>query len=337
MFVWLTLLFLFSFSHVSFAQEEFISEIINLKNGAQIPNSVFKKYSSVEIARSIVERLRRQGHAPGQIEDQSNFELRMYRSDRRLGHILEYGFRNVHQTYTTSGTDYAEYPQSYMESRLRAEKGLMDLTFSSKLKESEKEVLDELLPKSAFVVPHSSSRPPLMIESSRYGEVVAVFKDHIKERMTWTMGDSLNLSWEGQLKTHTAADSVNAIEVKRPGYIEAQIWGDLGADDVKEWWIPKGASSETLDQLKKMGRPVYEYSPVEKTISFEGVTKTVEATREKGVLLFQPSAEEIAVFEAKQTQRRQKQKAGGVCSIFFNQLKSLLHIRVDTAPGYHGH
>lgn len=125
--------------------------------------------------------------------------------------------------------------------------------------------------------------------STFYGDVSAVLKSEVKDRSTWTMGDSLaadnivpgasaqfpwkkglfdpvtGVNWEG-FAFNTADDvgrnasMILEASLSRPmgpgKYVETQIWGGVGLDDIEKLVFAKrGPTSEVARRLRELNIP----------------------------------------------------------------------------------
>ena len=88
----------------------------------------------------------------------------------------------------------------------------------------------QLRPKYAFLAPSEKTRLP-----TDYGNVYFVLKHRVKDRSTFTVGDSLNN--RSQNRTNNRAfsfDYPTLLDLEDREYYETQIYGDLNIGDVYE-------------------------------------------------------------------------------------------------------
>jgi hypothetical protein len=99
----------------------------------------------------------------------------------------------------------------------------------------ENEYINPIRPKYAFFGDKNASGR-LIPAYSDYGDVIAVLKNEVKKRSTWTQGDSLNLKYYFKKNinefVHTFYDNTANNLVRFGNYYETQIWGPVTLNDV---------------------------------------------------------------------------------------------------------
>jgi hypothetical protein len=104
------------------------------------------------------------------------------------------------------------------------------------------------------------------IDSSFYGDVIAVLKNDAKRRSTWTIVDSLNAASHGLERVRRIQSTFYRLDfptdVKNDDdYNEAQVFGEVTLDDVAYFIV---LSKRKIDDLVATGIPVYRGFKVEK-------------------------------------------------------------------------
>jgi hypothetical protein len=120
-----------------------------------------------------------------------------------------------------------------------------------------------------------------------YGNVVAVFKNEVKDRTTFTPVDSLNGNFDasgnlgsGKVPAYTFKYRANAPLSKIPDptdantdYWEAQVWGKLGVRDVSYFLVgcpgDEAIGKDAFESLKSTGVPIYQCAFVDDHSHFE--------------------------------------------------------------------
>ncbi len=231
-----------------------IAEVLELKNKATIPQAILEQYDTDTIAESLVawvkndrEKKEKKNATPiYDFKKQSRIVIAF--NLKNLESIQEKCFLNQHQTGTSN---------AYLgKDRLIQENKMLGLTLGTTEKEK------EILPKYAYLFIDGSPMEKDNAIVTDYGGVFAKINDRVKERSTFTSGDSLvirampkdlmtfdyKLYKEGQIKRNYTA------------YWEAQIWGSLCMDDVDYFLIGCTVKfpEDQIERLKKVtGKPVY--------------------------------------------------------------------------------
>nr|BDT29181.1 hypothetical protein BHI3_26470 [Bacteriovorax sp. HI3] len=250
------------------SKKKAILEIINLKEGDRIPESILLNYSSEEIAESIIERIAQQNRdadasfAKGFLHTS---DVQLFFPEKLLDDVIrEKEFLNIHQVSDDHirANDTGGTVHDYRRDRVSVESVLSGLDFSSPKNELARKKMDELRPKSAFLVPKDLSEDAIAFG---YGEIVAIPKDNLRKRMTWTPMDSYATPEDLVQGETFFSTRKEAPEVFR--YYEAQIWGKLSISDIEEFWISPKTSTATLEKLKKLKIPIYFYNTKVKAIN----------------------------------------------------------------------
>lgn len=221
----------------------------------QLPAEILKKYDRRQIGASIVERLRRYNskhlRPSGLAYDfKVGSEIQIYFPAAAIEDVLSLGFLNQHQIFSTGGTLNPEV-RAILEDQLAL------LTLDPNYRWGREYSMNAMRPVYANL--DLTADLNLGIASSngafQYGEVVAILKDSVKERSTWTKGDSL----DGALKPRTFSEKqMGDVDPTTP-FLEAQVWGGVDLRDISEFRVPPGFSAAKLEQLKRAGLPIYEY------------------------------------------------------------------------------
>ena len=96
-----------------------------------------------------------------------------------------------------------------------------------------------------------------------FGEVVAVLKQEVMLRATYTAFDSgaFAQGYPGA-KREVRPLTESFIYAPRGGtsqYFEGQIWGELDLRDIKEFLVPPNIKQSNLKKLRELGLPIYQY------------------------------------------------------------------------------
>ncbi|MBN23305.1 MAG: hypothetical protein CL678_18615 [Bdellovibrionaceae bacterium] len=246
-------------------ESQVIEEVLRLEDKEKIPSSVFRKSSINQIARSIVERVRRQelilarefkmeDHSKVNLFTESEIILFFFLKDFQS--IYERGFLNQH----LSGKSRGGYVP---KERLRAEDNVTGILMGN----SEKSLI--LRPKSAFlnVRSHTELAHKKHSITRQYGNIGAVLNSEMKKRSLWTASDSLclgqksylnlQLDYSGEsLFPHRGTFSRGALPSKSrcDSYYETLVYGSFNFSHVDYFLVE---SKEAVEVLKVLGKPVY--------------------------------------------------------------------------------
>jgi hypothetical protein len=279
-----------------------IPEVINLKDGAVIPAEVYIKHDPRAIGRSIVERLALTMEDPTGKEDfhtlnlppekikfdpMTQTSIQLYFEEKHISEIIQNGFLNLHQK-----PELQRY-STRTEFRNAIEEGLARIKLTKTLSDKPLNPLNILRPKSAileFLLPEGQR--PISLGGVRYGNIVAVFKDSVKDRTSYTPYDSGAIFSSPYTTDDRLRKEVRPLlgrnyffKPQHPSeYFEAQIWGTLDIEDVKEFWVPENISPAALENLKKAGVDIYQY--IEEKVGVEKNGYYKDYHRTKGIQIF---------------------------------------------------
>ncbi len=238
-----------------------LPEVLAIPIGGAIPLSIFDNHDSCSIGRSIVERLKivRDGplqSKPAYYDFWKDSDIQLVFHEQNAESILEKGFLNSRQIKNGRA----------LHTSLNLEGDFAAMTFPAS------ESVFETLPKYAYL---GLIRNHPQIWQTRldplYGNVVAVFKNHVKKRTTFTAGNSAIIPTQ----THTLSFETTT-PFPEPDYshyardnsswghhFEAQIWGRLLPSDVEYFLVNcpyqgQPISPDNLARLLNSGTPVYE-------------------------------------------------------------------------------
>lgn len=250
-----------------------IPEIMNLPDGAVIPESVYARFDSRLIGASIVTRLHER-HEHQSSDHHPEFDYRrdgviqMAFHPEFIDHHAQYGFQNQHQIMQSDGT---------MDGALRArvEDVIATVQLEQRYHWGWQSKVNEVRPKYSFLDflnnddgQHALFEFPVFEEdaAAQYGDVIAVLKDEVKDRTTFTTSDSLVLDDNGNgalekgryTMHYRGAQGLKKAEEAL--YWEAQIWGSITLADVEMFLIncPRHSSLKEpfLTKLRETGVPM---------------------------------------------------------------------------------
>lgn len=231
-------------------------ESSHFKYKGYISPQELRDLSSREIGKRLVSRIRNEceinrNETKGKsVKDEATLLMRVPSS--AIDSIINYGLHNQHYT-KTSGGDLNIDQRLQEEARMSA----FSLGYSSNAR--------KVLPKYSLLDLKSIGVKTFLSDEEigqQYGDVIFSFKEEVKQRTTWTLGDSLGLSGYKNNKISFSLDfqSKNFPD-KCMLYCEAQIWGELDFSDVDHVLIPEGM--EVPDSLKRLGISVYQIAKSE--------------------------------------------------------------------------
>ncbi len=259
-----------------------IPEIMNIQPGETIPPEVFKKYPPKEIALSVVYKkyVEDEKHDSEKTKNPAydyfqDSEIQLSFSDEIIESVAKNGFFNTHQINALRHTDFSE---STSKARARAEDAFVGYHLETS---SSPTISASLRPKSAYLSLRAGKAEDNPLNKAGpgdndlaiggYGNVFAVFKDDVKNRTTFTMGDSL-LSFPGKTAVRTLwFKSAQPLQMTPGGgpYVEAQVWGPLTVEDVDHFIVncnekvsatgtPGIIPSASLAKLEKLRVPIFD-------------------------------------------------------------------------------
>jgi hypothetical protein len=246
---------------VEIAPIKILPEILKLKEGQTIPSKIIADNDSRSVGASLVERINlREAKEKKDTTNLYDFykdsEIQMAFKDKIFGSIRKGCFKNQFQT----GSSNASMDPAF---RVKTEKEFIGLGIA--FEKDPKAKSHHIRPKYAYFVPTAKMKDVRVNEYSRqYGNIHAVFKDSIKDRTTYSEGDSI----EYNLKARSLKRKADYRLVRRDliNYWEAQVWGDVCFSDVDYFLIncpfaapkPTAVTEANLAMMKETGIAVYE-------------------------------------------------------------------------------
>ncbi len=238
-------------------QKKLLSEILALQDGAAIPFELYQKYDSRVIGASIVARIqKRNDSAPAQKPDYDfwkDTQIQMAFEEKYFDSIQKNCFLNQHQVGTSKGILNPKH-------RARQESSMAGLELETPYQPDRENPVHRVRPKYAFLgiqSPRSAMSQSLI---NQYGNVIAVFKDEVKSRSTFTPGDSLEIGAE-ITDTHSFHFRSDQALAQRHRYYETQIWGEVCLQDVAHFLVgcdsDRPVTPETRKKLQATGIPVH--------------------------------------------------------------------------------
>ncbi len=224
------------------------------------------------VAASLMERKKQfitRWEDPSQYETEENFpktandfELICIFPEQYLDSLMQKGQLNVHQVGHSRGVCEPAI-------RAHAEDFMIGIHLESKYDGNPDSRLHLLRPKYGYVnlfKPCGIKVNPFRL--LQYGQVLIVYNDEVKQRSSFTYGDSLASYCEPWAITMRPLDPTPLTLLRPPDerkgeasncrYIEAQIWGPIDLSDIKEFRIPK-ERKDLLTKLASSGKPVFSY------------------------------------------------------------------------------
>ena len=231
-----------------------IPYFLGLKDGDWIPNHVAEQYDSRIVAASLV---RRMGKEENDLASDPDYDF--YRDskiqiafwERLIEPIANGCFKNQHQTHSSGGM-YDGYSRAALENRM------IRLKLEPSYDGDPANPVHKIRPKYAYL---GLQKPKPSVRTrfdSIYGNIVAVFKDEVKDRTTFTPGDSLVVDASETRTLHYR--SATPLELQAV-YWEAQVWGELCVRDVDYFLVDceylSDVSAQGIERLKALRRPIY--------------------------------------------------------------------------------
>jgi hypothetical protein len=239
------------------------TEIVSMSEESLISDDILNKYDGREIGRAIVKRVQiretsKSDSTSGYYDFKNSSQIMMVISEAKLSNILYYKkFLNCHQN--TSRLDCNGYDVYYPATKM------------SGLRFPESQKAYEALPHYAYLM-LDFNQPKIWRTrlDKMYGNVIAVFKNNIKDQVTFSAGNS----WVIRQNVHTLDFKSNA-PFPEPDYQreypvgpswghhwEAQIWGLIELEDVDYFMVNCDffgeASKKALDELRLSGKQVFQ-------------------------------------------------------------------------------
>ena len=246
-------------------KQELSQQLLSLPSNGTIPDEVYYKNDVNQIALSLVERLktiRPSKASEGYYDFFNNSKIQMLFSSRNIEGILQKGFLNSHQTGTGAGAYYQnEQKMMSIENFGRDPNTLFNLNL--------------VVCKYAYLglTKESPKIWRTRLDPNLYGNVVAVFKDSIKKRTTFTPGNSQMIPESARpldYKTNEPFPEPHYGKGVWGHHWEAQIWGRLTVDDVDyfmincpflkkaQGWHTENLPAERIEALAKAGKPIFQ-------------------------------------------------------------------------------
>lgn len=242
-----------------------IPEIQNLPSGGEVPSSVYARYDSRTIGENIAYRIHKnyeEGKAPApfavpiDIMNSTSITLRFHAA--LISAIFASGFLNQHQTGTSRGSLSPDW-------RANAETVLSDLRLEGGYNPTISSPVHHVRPKYSWMSIYSgASVGAKSMDASQYGEIIAVLKEEVKLRSTFTFTDSLSPAkaenYAGTKRRAMQSTFYGDSVAHSSGYyLEAQIWGELDISDIAYFAVLGGTSAGVINQLASSGLPIKEY------------------------------------------------------------------------------
>lgn len=231
-----------------------VDEILRIPHNGVFQENLLQQYDSRSAGESIVRRLYQKEKSykerfgsllksrydlPYDLFKESEIHLRFQEVD--LENVLSAGILNLHQT----GKSNANYAP---DRRVEFEDKFIQIKLGTG------PLANQLRPKYAVVdLTRNANLGKFKEPLKWYGNIVAVLKDEVKKRATWTEDDSFENYTVGPKTFYT--DTFN--KLNRGTYVEAQIWGELDIRDFDHFLINGEISFENLNKLKEVGLPIY--------------------------------------------------------------------------------
>jgi hypothetical protein len=213
-----------------------IPEIAEIEDHQIIPPHLYEKYDGLQLAKSVIGRIRERELKPNcqSFDYRNNSIIQMRFSAAHIASLPTSGFLNVHQIRNQS-----IQKQENARQRDLVESSLARVRFENLpyVYQPDKES-NFLRPKYAYMGFRQDFGYNKSSDFFDYGNVVAVFKDEVKDRATFSVTDSL-AHWASQGVVHNYSfDYCETAELRRTGpYWETQIFGPLTLDDVEYFMV----------------------------------------------------------------------------------------------------
>jgi len=250
-----------------FSAEDLAPEILNLAQGATIPPEVYAKYDSRRLGLSIVQKIHREvetdNSGAGEVDFLNASAVQLAFHEEDIDRIAKNGFLNQHQVGKSGASLDPEH-------RVQKEDQFLGYRLNDSGAGTAAVAANEVRPKYAyFATPGAPLEKDPMFRSDKafispnYGNIFAVFNPEVKDRTTFTMMDSLGVNNRTDVRTLRYHSTGPADPTAKAGtYMEAQIWGALAMNDVKQFIVncpgSPPISPEALTKLKGVGKPIYE-------------------------------------------------------------------------------
>jgi hypothetical protein len=235
-----------------------IPEIASLSRGGTI-DDVYGKYDPLYIGYSLIQWYRIQR---GELEEDltsANYDFKndtrvaMAFNFRNIDSIISRGFLNQFESGTSNGLFRPSTRIEREDTFLTLKLGNLDIPYAT--------TMYKVRPKYSYVL-LDKHRPDMGLGRlyTQYGNVFAVFKDMIKQRSTFTPGDSLDIrATSADVRTFWYK-SKSVLSLRRvTEYWEAQTWGPVTLDDVDYLLVNcfEPLTQTDINKLKSTKIPVY--------------------------------------------------------------------------------
>lgn len=244
-----------------------VEEILSLRDGMRVEESILDRYDSKSIAESLVLRkIRHDGSLSedGKYDFGRDTEIHLYFDSNNINGIKKLGFLNIFQMAERNRKNnrpLSTIPGYVARAKIESRAAGIDFTITDDGPYEKK--LGAIRPKSAALfIPWNDNFGVLHSGLAGYGDVVAVLKNDVKKRALWTNGDSLEMLRDPKISVHTFNFKSNTPS-SAYGYYEALIFGEIDASDVQEFRVPQHFDSQKLENLKQFGLPIYEYKEID--------------------------------------------------------------------------
>lgn len=255
-----------------------IPELIQLKQDETVPPQVYQKYSAKQVALTVVykkyvedEKAASEGVESPNYDYFRNGDIQLAFSETIIDSVAAKGFLNTFQVHRDCGM--------YAKGRVDSERKFLGYALEDACPPEES---IEVRPKSAFFSLRTGNPDEHPLNATGefapknglrlgYGNVLAVFNDDVKNRTTFTMGDSSAAGTRTNVRTLWFKSEKFPPLLAFNDYLEAQVWGPLAISDVNHfivncsekderdlWGKPTGRiTAEGLKHLKALGLPVF--------------------------------------------------------------------------------
>lgn len=186
-------------------------------------------------------------------------ELLCFIPEQYIESVLKSGQKNIHQVGHSRGLCEKEI-------RAKAEDFMIGIHLEEKYDALPTSPMHQIRPKYGFVNFYSPCQVKMNpFRLFQYGQLIVVYADAVKERTTYTFGDSLASYCEPLSVTMNPLDPLPLSLLRPPSesekncrYVEAQIWGPINSEDIKEIRIPKDRT-DLAQKLAGCGLPIFSY------------------------------------------------------------------------------
>lgn len=248
---------------------------MSLKPGESVPPIVYEKYQSKKIALTIVykkyvedEKQESEQVASAAYDYFGDTEIQLAFKEKNLESIIERGFLNTFQV--------PKAMEAYRRARAKLDDGFLGYHLD---KSFPPENSGEVHPKSAFLSLNAGGPEshPFAAEGSSakgvglgYGNIIAVLNNDVKDRTTFTMGDSTAAHSKRMVRTLRFKSPVALKMIPHQDYIEAQVWGPVAVTDVQHFLANCESNKETMfgasllitneskERIKRLKIPLFE-------------------------------------------------------------------------------